>query len=224
MATATVSAPKRLETFADLLRQIGDVPLDRIRVRPAPGTATEKDVIEALDGPEKLICELVDGVLVEKAVGSKESLLAGLIVQLLWNHLDKDDLGVVLPGDGPVRLKLGLVRIPDVSFIPWSRMPGGVFPDDPIAPVVPTLAIEVLSESNTKAEMARKLRDYFDAGVRLVWFIEPTTEAATVYTSLTKARQIDAEGTLEGGKVLPGFTLPLKSLFARANRKQPKAR
>jgi Uma2 family endonuclease len=224
MATVTTPAPTRLETLADVLHQIGDVPLERIRAHPAPGTATEEDVIAALESLEKHICELVDGVLVEKAVGSKEGLLAGVIVQLLWNYLEENDLGVVVPGDGPLRLKVGLVRVPDVSFIPWSRLPGGEFPDDPIAAVVPTLAVEVLSESNTKAEMARKLRDYFDAGVRLVWFIEPKTETATVYTSPTKARQIDKGGTLEGGKILPGFTLSLKDVFARGKRRQRKAR
>jgi Uma2 family endonuclease len=222
MASATGVA--KLETFADLLHQIGDVPLDRIRLRPAPGLATEKDVVAAREGPERRLCELVDGVLVEKAMSTRESLLAVLLAHLLWDFLEEEDLGLVLGADGALRLRLGLVRIPDVSFIPWSRLPGGELPDDPIAGVVPTLAVEVLSENNTKAEMDRKLREYFAAGVRLVWFIEPDTQTATVYSSPTKARRIEKDGSLEGGKVLPGFTLVLKDLFARARRRQRKAR
>jgi Uma2 family endonuclease len=213
-----------LETFADLLHQLGDVPLERIRLRPAPGTATEKDVIAALDGPDKHICELVDGVLVEKAVGTKEGLLAGLIAHFLWDFLEEDDLGVVVPGDGPLRLRIGLVRVPDVSFISWDRLPGGALPDDPIAAVVPDLAVEVLSKSNTKAEMDRKLRDFFGAGVRLAWFVQPKTETALAYTSPAKVRRIGKEGSLDGGAVLPGFTLSLRELFARARRRQRKSR
>lgn len=213
-----------LETFADVLRRIGDVPPERIRLRPAPGTATEQDVTAALEGPEKRICELVDGVLVEKAAGSKEGLLASLIAHLIWSVLDEEDLGVVVPGDGPLRLKIGLVRVPDVSFISWDRIPGGVFPDDPIAALVPDLAVEVLSESNTKSEMERKLRDYFEAGVRLVWFIQPRTQTAAVYTSPTKLRRVGKDGSLTGNDVLPGFTMSLKELFARAQRRQRKSR
>jgi Uma2 family endonuclease len=224
MATATAAVPRRPDTFADLLHLLGDVPLERIRAWPAPGTATEKDVVAARESAERRLCELVNGVLVEKAMGSKESFLAVMLAHLLFSFLDEKDLGVVLGADGALRLRLGLVRIPDVSFTPWSRMPKGELPDEPIATLVPTLAVEVLSESNTKNEMAQKLRDYFEAGVRLVWYIEPETETATVYTSPTKARPLGKDGVLEGGKVLPGFSLPLKDLFARAIRKQRKAR
>ncbi len=221
---ASPATEPRLETFADLLHQIGNVPLERIRLHPAPGTATEQDVTAALEGVEKHICELVDGVLVEKPVASTEAMLAGVIVQLLWNYVEEDDLGVVIPGDGPLRLRIGLVRIPDVSFISWDRLPGGEFPDDPIAAVAPDLAVEVLSEGNTKAEMERKLRDYFDAGVRLVWLIQPKTQTAVAYTSTTKTRRVGKEGSLDGGEVLPGFRLPLKEVFARAHRQRQKAR
>lgn len=61
-----MEAEEYVGSMADLLQQLGDVPLHRIRVRPAPGTATEQDVLDALEGPQKRICELVDGVLIEK--------------------------------------------------------------------------------------------------------------------------------------------------------------
>src|SRR5437879_4543891 len=63
MATAS-TAPPVLETLADLLEKLGDVPLDRIRLQPPPGTATEEDVIAARNAPERRLCELVEGVLV----------------------------------------------------------------------------------------------------------------------------------------------------------------
>jgi Uma2 family endonuclease len=223
MATAQqhrAAAAEPDETLADLVERLGDIPLQRIRLRPAPGTATEADVIAALDAPRKRICELVDGVLVEKAVGTREAILAGLIVHLMWNYLEKDDLGVVIPADGPLRLWLGLVRIPDVSFVSWERIPGGEFPDEPVASLIPDLAVEVLSKGNTKQEMERKLREYFRAGVRLVWYIDPRTQTARVFTSPTKVRRIGKDDSLEGGNVLPGFVMPLRKLFTRGIRKR----
>jgi Uma2 family endonuclease len=201
------------ETFADLLKQIGDVPLDRIRARPAPGTATEKDVIAAYEAPRKRICELVDGVLVEKAMGWKESMMACHIIQLILNFLEDKDLGIVLGEAGMLRLRPGLVRIPDVSFISFDRMTDGELPDAPIPDLVADLAVEVLSKSNTKKEIKRKIHDYFLCGVQLVWVIQPKTQTAEVYTSPTDVRRLDKNQMLDGGDVLPGFTLPLRRVF-----------
>jgi Uma2 family endonuclease len=217
MATV-VSEPD--ETLADLVHQLGDIPLERIRLRPAPGTATEADVIAALEAPRKRICELVDGVLVEKPPGTKEGFYAGIIVQWMWNFVERRDLGVVIPADGPLRLWLGLVRIPDVSFISWARIPGEEFPDTPIARLIPNLAVEVLSKSNTRREMERKPREYFQAGVELVWLIDPKTRTAQSYTSAEQMKRVDKDGTMDGGNVLPGFKLSLPKLFARTSRRR----
>jgi Uma2 family endonuclease len=80
------------------------------------------------------------------------------------------------------------------------------------------LAIEVLSKSNTKAEMERKLREYFRAGVQLVWLIDPKTRTAQVYTSPTSMKRIGKDQVLDGGEVVPGFKLSLQKLFARTKR------
>jgi Uma2 family endonuclease len=221
---ATVADLEMPETMAELLQRIGEVPLERLPLRPPMGTATERDVIAALEQADKRLYELVDGYLVEKAMGTKEGLLAHLIGFLIQLYLEENDLGIVLGADGPVRLRLRLVRIPDVCFIPWERLPGGELPDEVIAGVAPTLAVEVLSEGNTKSEMERKLKDYFEAGVKLVWLIDPKTQTATAYTSPTKARLVAKDEALVGGKVLPGFTLSLKDVFARMRRKKRKSR
>ncbi len=221
MATADTTP----STFADVLDRLGGVPPERVLLRPSPGTATETDLLAALIGPEKRLCELVDGVLVEKkAMSLKEGFLAGLVLAALWRYLGENDLGVVVPGDSQIRLRLGLVRIPDVSFVPWSRIPGDEVPDEPIASVVPALAVEVLSRSNRAAEIDRKLREYFASGVKLVWVIDPRAEAARVYTSATRSREVAAGGALDGGRVLPGFKLPLADLFAATRRRKRKPR
>jgi len=208
-----------VDTFAELLERLGNIPLERILMHPPPGTATEADVIAAEEAPRKRLCELVDGVLVEKAMGATESMLAVALIGYMEPFAAQHDLGSVLGEGGMLRLRPKLVRIPDVSFISWRRIPGEEFPDDPIAALVPDLAVEVLSEGNTKKEMERKLRDYFEAGVRLVWLINPKTQSAEAYTSPTRKRKIGKDQSLDGGDVLPGFRLPLKKLFERLKRR-----
>ncbi len=146
-------------------------------------------------------------------MGAEESLLAGILVEILWRFVRPRKLGWIMPPDGAVRLFPQLVRIPDVSFIRRDRVPDGKFPKVPLLTVVPDLAIEVLSPGNTKSEMKRKLRDYFLAGIPLVWFINPPKRTAEVYTSPEKKKEVGVNEALDGGDVLPGFWLPLKELF-----------
>jgi Uma2 family endonuclease len=127
---------------------------------------------------------------------------------------------VAAGADGPVRLRLGLVRIPDVCFVSWKRLGSDEVPDDSISKVIPELAIEILSKSNTRREIERKLEEYFRAGVLLAWVIDPRKKAAEIYTAPTKKKEIGLDGTLQGGTILPGFRLPLKDLFARGRRRQ----
>jgi len=223
MSTMAVLSPtdETLETFADLHARLGGVPLDRILCHPAPGTATEADVLRyAEQEPRKRLCELVDGVLVEKAVGFYESLLAATLIRLLGNFLDVRDLGIVLGADATLRLSPGQVRIPDVSFIAWERFPNRELPAEPMPDLPPDLAVEVMSASNTRAEMARKLRDYFAAGVRLVWYVYPEQRTVHVYTSLPDVRVFQETDVLDGGVVLPGFQLTLQEWFARAGHRR----
>jgi Uma2 family endonuclease len=201
-------------SIADLQNHLG-VPPKRIRLVPPPGTATERDVLRSEQG-DRPLCELVDGVLVEKTMGYLESRLAVAIGWFLETFVADHDLGIVLGEAGTLRILPRQVRIPDVCFLSWRHFPGRKLPKRPIPDLAPDLAVEVLSKSNTPREMDRKLRDYFAAGVRLVWYVDPRTKTAKAYTSLKKCVEIASDGTLEGGKVLPGFRLPLQQLFARA--------
>ncbi len=219
MATAVLRRPK-FDNFAELLHQLGDVPLERIRMDAAPGTATEKDVIALREGPERRLCELVDGVLVEKTMGARESILAVVVARMIGNFIEEDDLGVVFGADGMMRTFPDQVRIPDVSFISWDRYPGDEVPDEGVSSFLPNLAVEVLSPSNTKGEMERKLRDYFVAGVELVWVVDPKTQTAKSYTSPEDVQRIGKTGSLDGGAVLPGFRPSLKELFASTKRRR----
>ncbi len=205
-------------TAADLLKRLGGIAADRLRLRPAPGTATEQDLLD-IERREGRLYELVDGVLVEKVMGYPEASLATRIGLLLAQYIDVDELGNLAGADGPVRLVQGLVRIPDLSFISWNRLPGRRIPKQPIPGLAPDLAVDVLSRRNTRGEMARKVREYFLTGVRLVWLVEPRKGQVRVYTAPDESIRLTEKEVLDGGDVLPGLRLPVRRIFERLEGK-----
>jgi Uma2 family endonuclease len=216
-----IAAPAPVvRTLADLLHDLGDVSPKRILIDPPPGTATEADVIRYVDGDDKHLVELIDGTLVEKAMGAYEGRVGILVGHYIETFLETNDLGVTFGADATLRILPRQVRLPDVSFVSWVKLPNRELPAESVAPLVPDLAVEVLSESNTPREMERKRRDYFAAGVRLVWQIDPDTRTADVFTAPDVFTTVPADGTLDGGAVLPGFTLSLQRLFERAGRRR----
>ena len=204
---------------ADLQKHLGGVPPERILLYGPLGKATEADALW-LDDHEDRICELVDGVLVEKVMSSYESILAMMLGYRLHEYLEKNDRGVLLGEAGQLWILPTKMRVPDVAFVSWDRFPGGKLPTDRVYKIAPDLAVEILSEGNTPQEMEQKLDEYFQAGVRLVWYIDARTRTARLYTSREQMQSIDENGSLEGGDVLPGFKLRLGELFERADRRQ----
>jgi Uma2 family endonuclease len=212
MGIVLSDAPPTEWTIADVQARLAGFPADRIRVYPTPGTATEQDVLDA-EARSNRICELIDGTLVEKTMASLESALAAALIHFLYLYADTRTLGMVLAPDGMLKILSGQIRVPDVSFIRWERFPGRRPFKTPIFPVAPDLAVEILSKNNTAEEMDRKLHDYFTAGVRLVWYIEPATRTARAYTGVDQWSEVGVGDSLVGGEVLPGFALPLGQLF-----------
>ncbi len=208
MSSMSISAKSQRPTWtvADLHRRFGPIAFDRIRHDPPPGHATVDDVVRLNDHEDRL-CELVDGILVEKIVGFEESIIAGIILTALNTFARAHNLGLVAGADGTIQLDIDLVRIPDVSFISWNRLPGGQVPKEPIPRLVPDLAVEVISRGNTKKEMDEKLREYFQKGVRLVWYVRPRSRVVDVYTSPDHFQRLTASAELDGGDVLPGFSV-----------------
>jgi Uma2 family endonuclease len=107
-----------------------------------------------------------------------------------------------------------------VAFVSWRHFPDRELPPGQVLAVPPDLMVEVLSPGNTESEMDRKLREYFQAGVRLVWLIDAAKKTAVAYRSEHDATPIAAEGSLDGEDVLPGFTLPLAELFEEAGKRK----
>ncbi|MDB5352517.1 MAG: hypothetical protein JWN86_3764 [Planctomycetota bacterium] len=209
---ATVTSVAEVETVEELLHRLGDIPPARVRMKPTPGTAIEQDVLDAWHRDRRR-CELVDGTLVEKAVGHQEGYLAMWLGHFINSYLDRHNIGYCAGAEAMMRIAPHLVRLPDVSFISWERLGSRLIPKTPVPNLFPDLAVEVISEGNTAAEMERKLHEYFDAGIPLEWYIYPATRTVRVFTSPEHATTIGAGGVLEGGDILPGFHLPLVTLF-----------
>ena len=219
--TAGMNIVTSMETVADLLHQLGGLDPTRVRIHPAPGTATEQDVLD-IHTQEGRLCELVEQALVEKIMGFRESWLASFLIYSLLSFVRPRNLGVVTGEAGLIRLAPGLVRIPDVAFISWDRLPGRQLPPEPIPGVIPNLVIEVISAGNTASEMARKRREYFSVGVQLVWIVIPATRTVEVYTDVDQAIQLSEADSLDGGSVLPGFSLSIRELFHELDRQETK--
>ena len=222
MTTAITSAPEEAiaepRSLGDLIRGLGGIPLSRVLANPAPGTATESDVLDAARRYNRLY-ELVDGALVEKVMGYSESLFALFVARMLLDFVEPRNLGLVSGADGTMKLFGGLVRIPDVAFVSWDRIPGRVVPKEPIPSLTPDLVVEVLSESNTPAEMGRKRGEYFASGVRMVWEFDTESRIVSVFTPDGNVTVLDSSRSLEGGEVLPGFTLALGDLFSKLDQR-----
>jgi Uma2 family endonuclease len=210
---AVKEMPGPLWSLRRLRRHLGMIPPERIILAPMPGMATPRDVLY-LDDHHDVICELIDGVLVRKPMGFEESVLALFIAQQILNFLDKHDLGIVSGEAGFLELEPHQIRAPDVAFFAWKRLPNGRVPKKRIPCLIPDLAVEVLSASNTPREMERKRRELFAKGTRLIWVVDPEQKTVEVFTTPEESILLKVGQTLDGGDVLPGFKLKLDKLFA----------
>lgn len=104
------------------------------------------------------------------------------------------------------------VRGPDIAFYSHARIPESGYATTYWGP--PDLAVEIAPPGNHAGEMQERAREHLDAGVRLVWVIHPTSRTATAYRADGEVIHLGADGVLEGGEVLFGFTLPLTAFLS----------
>lgn len=159
--------------------------------------------------------ELIHGELVEvPGAGAVHGLIVGVIYRLLATFADDRGLGYAF-GDGVgyiLAREPDLVRVPDASFVRRERVPVEGIPDG-FWPLAPDLAVEVVSPHDRAEDLQTKVREYLDAGTRLVWVVWPSTEAVTVHQPSDVPREFHSEDTLDGGTVLPGLTVRVGALF-----------
>jgi Uma2 family endonuclease len=161
------------------------------------------------------IYELHNGVLID-VPGSKyvQTVLAVWIAHLLISFLEEHNIGGQVTGaDGTYVLDRYNTRIPDVAYI----SPESVLRQqkDAYLKGAPDLAVEVVSDSNTPAELKQRVGAYLAAGARLVWLIYPETRTIAVYEPDQNTRTLGITETLDGGDVLPGLNLPVSKIFER---------
>jgi Uma2 family endonuclease len=176
---------------------------------------TAEDLWKLGDGDTRR--ELVDGQIREMApAGGVHGEVTARICRRMAEHVAGHGGGKVLVGD--VGFVLGLphdpdrVRAPDVAFVTTARLPEGRLPEGFIRGA-PDLAVEVLSPSDDPLDVQQKIRDYFDAGARLLWVIAPAARSATVYRADSSARLLREDEHLDGEDALPGLLIPLLELF-----------
>jgi Uma2 family endonuclease len=161
--------------------------------------------------------ELVEGSLVErKFIGAYSSYVAGRIIYLLNALSDRTGCGWVLDSETTYRCfgDPDTLRRADVSFVRVGRFPNERVPEAYVT-IAPDLAMEVISPTNLAYEVQEKIRLYIEAGVRLIWVVYPNTEQVQVYDATGFVAELEADETISGGDVVPGFSARVSDFFKR---------
>lgn len=164
--------------------------------------ATQEDLLRTPKDGQKY--ELVDGEIRVSPAGARHGLVCVRLSSLLYAFVKERKLGHVFDSSTGFRLPGGNIRLPDVAFVALGRFDGERTPED-FPDLAPDLAVEVLSPGDRSRDVLDKIGEYLQAGVRLVWVIDPKERTAAIYRSLTQVRMVDANDFLDGDDVLPGF-------------------
>jgi Uma2 family endonuclease len=158
--------------------------------------------------------ELVRGELrTRPSAGAVQGSIASRLGIRFGNHVETHALGGLFGAATGFYLARNpdLVRAPDLAFVAAGRFPGGrlpvVFPE-----LAPDLVAEVVSTQGIQ-DVEEKVKDWLDAGVRMVWVLLAATRTVRIHRPGVAARVITAEAMLDGEDVLPGFTCPVLDLF-----------
>ena len=186
--------------------EIAEAEQDRVAYPGMP--VTEEELMRLPKDGRKW--ELEDGRLTEVPTSIKhEEIIFNLTVMIAPFTRGR---GIVTMGQGGFRMTNGNVRAPDVSFTRKERFPGGHAPDT-FGDLAPDLCVEIISPSERKAGIARKMREYFDGGAVQVWHVFPERQQVTVFTSPTDTQTFGADHILNAADILPGFSCRVSDLF-----------
>ncbi len=175
---------------------------------------TAEDLWEMPEIPGKRF-ELVRGELVEvPGTSALHNFIVMTVARLLDTFVRPRRLGVVASDGASYLLTRSpdVLRIPDVSFVTRGRVPESGIPRR-YWPLAPDLAVEIVSPSDRASDLREKVRDYLDAGTRLVWVLWPEDRSVTVYAAGSEVRELREGDELDGGEVLPGFRARVADLF-----------
>lgn len=168
---------------------------------------------EMPDPPDKRI-DLVDGQVVEKPLlGAQAATAHANLLVALASFVEHHDCGIVLSGVGHVlRRDPDTVRHVGISFVERDHVPPGE-PADWFWEGAPTLAVEAVSFYGTANDLHLRVRDYHAAGTRLAWVLWSDTRSVSIHRPDGSSVEIGPEATLDGGDILPGFSVTVGDLF-----------
>ena len=153
--------------------------------------------------------EYIAGEIVDVVSNDQSAEIAMIIGSFITVYVLQHQLGRVTGADGGYMI--GEERyIPDFAYTSKLRKPKPS--GEAYSSIVPDLVVEVLSPSNTGTEMRFKVMNYSHAGA-VVWIVNPVLKQVEVYSPDQPAKIVGVDGTLDGGNVLPGFTLAVKDIF-----------
>jgi Uma2 family endonuclease len=159
--------------------------------------------------------ELVEGELIRMApAGAEHGKVTVKITTPLSVHVDANNLGTVYAAETGfiIRQNPDTVRAPDVAFVSRERIESaGVIKSYTIG--APDLAVEVISPGDTVREVEKKVREWLEAGTRMVLVVSPILRTITVYRSLTDIVVLTEKDTLDGDDVVPGFCIAVADVF-----------
>lgn len=178
-------------------------------------TAEFWEMLPTLDADQQY--ELIEGVLTEIAASKKiNSYLAATLVRVVGNHVVDLDLGYVFGADGGYNVTPINAYIPDVSFISKKRSPQFPTGND----LMPDLAIEVISDSETPRSIHTKTENYLRAGALQVWNVYPEDQVIEVWRigddGEMRVQVYKQDAILTAEDILPGFKLVLADLFPKS--------
>ena len=181
---------------------------------PAPRSLMTAE--ELFELPDDGYCyELVDGDLVRMTpAGGEHGVVTARVGHVLQEYIDTHGGGVCCGAETGFILRRtpDVVRAPDAAFVSGERVPKSGIPKS-YWPFAPDLAVEVPSPNDRFSDVHLKIAEYFAAGTRLVWIVEPATRRVHVYRSLHDVQVVEEDDELIGDDVLPGFRCAVKRLF-----------
>lgn len=159
--------------------------------------------------------ELVKGELRKMApAGYRHGRVAIKLSTRLDQYVMHHGLGVVCAAETGFKLATNpdVVRAPDLAFIRQERV-AQVGDVEGYWPGAPDLAVEVVSPGDTYTDVQEKVFDWLEAGTRMVLVVMPRRRTVAVYRSLTDIVMLTENDSLDGGDVVPGWTMPVRDIF-----------
>lgn len=159
--------------------------------------------------------ELVDGEIVELPMSIPSSLTASEIFGRIWHYCQQHRIGRAFGADTGIRCfpdDPERVRKPDACFVRQEKLTPTAL-TAAFLPVVPDLVVEVVSPNDLATEVDRKVAEYLDAGVQLVWVINPETRTGRVHRADGTISALRDSDDLDGEQVLPGFRCRLSDVL-----------